>query len=248
MFLEFEKIENVRDLGGLRRADGAVTKQGLLLRAGRLSRATDTDIDRLCGMGLRHVIDFRDADETRQDPDREVPGAVFHSLPALPRLRDHFRPPDDPDYTAAEIRRDFSRVYTLLAGSPEADSAYESFFRILLSAGAEPVLFHCTQGKDRTGVAALLLLTALGFDDETILRDYMLTNEFTAKLLQRFETGEDPAFSPEAAREIFLVFEENYRLYLRCIGLTWGSVMNYLGIALGVGPREIEALESMYLE
>ena len=248
MFLAFEGIENVRDLGGLLRLDGAKTRGGLLLRAGRLNHATDADIRRLADMGLAAVIDFRDADEVRRAPDREVPGAVYYNMAALPNLKDTFRPVDDPTYTAAEVHTDFRRVYRYLAQSNEAQEAYAAFFRILLASEGRPVLWHCTQGKDRTGVAALLLLTALGIDDAAICRDYMLTNEFTQATLDRFAAMEDPPFAPDIAREIFLVFEDNLKLYRNCLELEYGSVMNYLELVLGVGPDEIETLERYYLE
>lgn len=248
MFLDFDGIENVRDLGGLLRLDGARTKSGLLLRAGRLTHAADADIQRLADMGLAAVIDFRDADEVRRSPDRAVPGAVYYNMAALPNLKDNFRPIDDPTYTAAEVHADFRRVYRFLAQSNEAQEAYSEFFRILLASEGRPVLWHCTQGKDRTGAAALLLLTALGVDEAVIYRDYMLTNEFTQAVLDAFAAMEDPPFPPDIAREIFLVFEDNLRLYQHCIELEYGSVPNYLELALGVGPDEIETLERYYLE
>ena len=248
MFLDFERIENVRDLGGLLRLDGAKTRGGLLLRAGRLTHATDADIRRLEDMGLAAVIDFRDVDEMRRSPDREVPGAAYYNLPALPNLADNFRPVNDPSYTAEEVHKDFRRIYRFLAQSNEAQEAYAEFFRILLAAEGRPVLWHCTQGKDRTGVAALLLLTALGVDDTTICRDYMLTNEFTQATLDAFSAMEDPPFQADIAREVFLVFEENLKLYQNCLEFEYGSVMNYLELALNVGPDEIETLERYYLE
>lgn len=248
MFLQFEGIENVRDLGGLLREDGARTRPGLLLRTGRLEKASDEDLRRLEEMGLAAVIDFRDDGERKKAPDRIVPGAVCWHLPALPPLEQTFRPVDDPTYTPEEIHRDFQRVYRYLAQSPESQTAFSEFFRILLASEGRPVLWHCTQGKDRTGVAALLLLTALGFDSETILRDYMLTNRFTQGILDSFDAMEKPPFPMAIAREIFLVFEDNLRYYTHCVELEYGSVMNYLELALCVGPREVETLERYYLE
>ena len=248
MFLEFEGIENVRDLGGLMRIDGAKTRPGLLLRTGRLEKATDADIQRLSDMGLAHVVDFRDASEIRRAPDRPVPGAQYHALPALPNLQQNFRPVDDPTYTAQDVHDDFSRIYRYLAQSSEAVEAYAAFFRVLLESEGRPVLFHCTQGKDRTGVAALLLLTALGVDEDTILRDYLLTNEYTGRTLAAFEQMDAPPFAPDIAREVFLVFEENLRAYRHCLEVEYGSVSNYLELVLDVGPREIERLEDFYLD
>ena len=248
MFLEFDGIENVRDLGGLLREDGARTKPGLLLRTGRLTNASDADIERLQAMGLSAVIDFRDGGEIARSPDRPVPGAAYYHLPALPDLQRNFKPVDDPTYTAAEVHDDFCRIYRYLAQTPEAIGAYTEFFRVLLASEGRPVLWHCTQGKDRTGVAALLLLTALGIDDDTIRRDYMRTNEYTQGILDRFAAMEEPPFDMDIAREVFLVYEDNLRAYQRCVEIEYGSVSNFLEIALGVGPDEIETLERYYLE
>ena len=248
MFLEFEKIENARDLGGMLRTDGARIKPGVLFRTGRLTRATDADAAHLQSLGVRHIIDFRDTSEIERSPDREIPGTEYHSLPALPQLAENFKPVDDPSYTAREVHNDFCRIYRLLAQSNEAAEAYAGFFRVLLASNGEPVVFHCTQGKDRTGVAALLLLTALGIDEESIRRDYLLTNEFTGQILRRFEAMDEPPFPMDIAREVFLVYEENLRSYRHCIELEYGSVSNYLELVLGIGPDEIETLERCYLE
>ncbi len=248
MFLQFDGIENVRDLGGLMREDGARVRPGVLLRAGRLENASDSDIRRLEEMGLAAVIDFRDESERKRSPDRPVPGAAYHLLPALPPLEQTFRPVDDPEHTVEGIHRDFQRIYRYLAQSTESQEAYASFFRILLASEGRPVLWHCTQGKDRTGVAALLLLTALGVDMDVIMQDYMLTNRFTQGILDSFAAMEKPPFPPDLAREVFLVYEDNLRAYTACLEVEYGSVMNYLELALDVGPREIETLERYYLE
>ncbi len=248
MFLQFDGIENVRDLGGLLREDGARVRSGLLLRAGRMEHASDRDIRRLEEMGLSAVIDFRDKNERRRSPDRPVPGAAYHLIPALPPLEQSFRPVNDPGYTAEEIRKDFQRLYRYLAQSPESHAAYAAFFRILLASEGRPVLWHCTQGKDRTGIAALLLLTALGIDMDSIMQDYMLTNRSTQGILDSFAAMEEPPFPADFAREVFLVYENNLRAYTRCLELEYGSVMNYLELVLDVGPREIEVLERFYLE
>lgn len=248
MFLKFEGLENVRDLGGLMREDGARVKSGVLLRTGRLEKATDADVERLRDMGLWAIVDFRDEGECLRAPDREVSGATSYHCPALPPLSENFKPVDDPSYTAEEIHKDFRRIYRFLAQSNEAQEAYTEFFRVLLASGGKPVLWHCTQGKDRTGVAALLLLTALGLDEETILREYLQTNEFMQPALDAFSAMENPPMPPALAREVFLVFPENLTLYRHCVEIEYGSVMNYLELALGVGPDAIRKLESYYLE
>ena len=247
MFLQFEGIENVRDLGGMTRADGAVVRTGRLLRTGRLEKATDADAARLEKMGLWAVVDFRDIGECDRNPDRVIGSAVYHKMPALPPLSDFFGKPGEPGFTAKRCHDDFCMIYRLLAQSPQSQETYTKFFEILLASQGRTVLWHCTQGKDRTGVAAMLLLSALGFEREQILDEFMLTNEFTLPLLERMlSTGHHD--DADIMREVFTVWRENAQLYFDTVELEYGSVQNYLEMALNIGPEQIETLEGYYLE
>lgn len=249
MTMDFEGVENARELGGLARMDGARIKKGLLLRTGKLSHASDGDIKRLADMGLSVIIDFRDLIEIQHDPDREVPGTAHYHLPALADLGEVFgKMVDDETLTAEETHAGFGLLYRSLALSPKSHEAYTRFFEILLQSEGKPVLFHCTQGKDRTGVAGMLLLTALGFDEDTVLGEYMLTNDYMQRQLDGLAQRDIPAEKLAIAREVLLVFRENAESYLQNIRIEYGSVINFLELALGVGPKETAALERFYLE
>lgn len=249
MFIAFEKIENARQLGGLIRSDGRRIRKDLLFRTGHLEKATDEDIRRLEALGVSCVIDLRDRREVSEHPDRAVSGAEHHHIPALGDLQDLFKKkPDDPTMTPAEVHSDFTQLYRILAQSPHSQEAYEEFFRVLLASEGKPVLWHCTQGKDRTGVAAVLLLSALGFEEVAAVEEYLLTNQFAQKQLAACEAAGKPPAQMALLREVFPVFRENMEYYLRCIQLEYGSMANYLALALGVGPKEIETLEKYYLE
>ena len=249
MFMEFQGIENARQLGGLTREDGARIRQDVLLRTGMLEKATDEDVRWLEELGLAHIIDFRDIREVEDHPDRPVPGAEHHHFAALGNLQNLFKKrPDDPTMTPAELHHDFTQLYRFLAQSPESQDAYENFFRVLLESGGKPVLWHCTQGKDRTGIAGILLLIALGFDEEQALEEFMLTNTFAQKQLAALEARGVPQERCDFMKEIFFVFRENARFFLDCLQLEYGNVHNYLELVLGVGPKEIEKLEKYYLE
>lgn len=248
MFLEFEGIENARELGGLTRSDGARIRENILLRTGMLEKATEEDIRRLTEIGVSHIVDFRDRREVENHPDRPVPGAEHHHIPALGNLQNLFKKrPDDPTMTAVEIHHDFTQLYRFLAQSPESQDAYEEFFRVLLRSEGRPVLWHCTQGKDRTGIAGILLLIALGFEEEQALQEFMLTNRFAEKQLAALAARGASQQKCDFMKEIFFVFYENARFFLDCLQLEYGNVMNYLELVLGVGPKEIETLEKYYL-
>jgi protein-tyrosine phosphatase len=109
-------------------------------------------------------------------------------------------------------------------------------------------LWHCTQGKDRTGVGAMLLLSALGLEEETILQEYMRTNDYMQPQLDAYAASGKTPERVELLREVFFVFLENAKFYLDCIRVEYGSVALFLELALGVGPRQIETLEGYYLD
>ena len=246
MFLEFERIENVRDMGGLTRLDGKLIREGRLYRTGHLHHATKSDIRRLEALGVACVVDFRDYGEVRRSPDADIPGAKYLHLPALPPLDSLFPPYGTA--TPKQAHEAFTSLYRYLGLSPEAMEAYTAFFRELLALEGQPVIFHCTQGKDRTGVAAILLMSALGFERETVIEEYMRTNQFMQGVLDgmiRTRVSEDEM---AVAREVFWVFEENVRYYFHCIEVEYGSMETYLELALNLGPEEIERLKEYYLE
>lgn len=249
MFMEFDSIANARQLGGVTRPDGRRIKENLLLRTGHLGKASDGDVRRLADMGLAHIIDLRDEREVSENPDRPVPGAEHHHIPALGDLYDIFvKRPDDPTLTPAELHRDFTTIYRVLALSPHSQDAYEEFFRVLLSSAGKPVLWHCTQGKDRTGIAAILLLMALGFEEDAAIEEYLLTNIHANRKIDAFIASGRAPEKLDFVKELELVFEDNARYWLHCVQLEYGNVQNYLELVLGLGPKEIETLEKYYLE
>jgi len=244
MRLCFEGIENIRDLGGTR-VSGGVVKDGVLLRAARLSAATDEDVAALCAMGLRHIIDFRELAECRKNPDRPVPGAQYHHFSALRpmtgRISARIRSLD-----AAAIGERFKSIYRYMAQGRNAARAYTDFFEVLsISTGA--VLFHCTQGKDRTGIAAMLLLTALGADEETIREEYFLSNIALQKNFDKMrESGADAA-RLAAAEQYLFVREETVNVYFETMREEHGGMTGYLRDIVGLRDEDFVRLREKYV-
>lgn len=245
MFYTFDGIENARDLGGLIRSDGAKIKNGTLFRAGHLGRASQADVGRLEDWGIKLVVDMRDKHERDRSPDREVPGARNLWCPPVPDLEEVIPIKSN---VPREVREVFHEFYRLLSLHPVAMEAYAAFFRELLASEGVPVLWHCTQGKDRTGVGAMLLLSALGFDRETAIEEYMLTNRFAASQLEAMRFARASEEELALMGEVFPVFERNARYYFECVDIEYGTMDNYLELVLGLGPQERAKLEEYYLE
>ncbi|MFE5584491.1 tyrosine-protein phosphatase [Kitasatospora sp. NPDC056531] len=188
---------NARDLGGYRTADGRAVRGGVALRSDGLNHVTAEDLGPLGALGLRRVVDLRSAEEIREaGPDR-LPGSVtLHHLPLLATDFDiHLTLRSALSDRSARKQRALlgggrapammTGLYRWFVTDAQARERFADLLRLLAAPDGVPLLFHCSAGKDRTGWAAALVLTALGVDRETVLADYLLTNERSAPVVTR---------------------------------------------------------------
>ncbi|RLE22956.1 MAG: hypothetical protein DRJ50_06895 [Actinobacteria bacterium] len=164
---------NFRDLGGLRTVDGSLVLTGEIYRSGDLSALTDSDLSRLEDLGIRTVVDLRSDGEVDLQPDRLPSSATYHRLPILPggagstadRFFETFDPADLPPWD--DIYRSLIR---------EESETLGSLIRMTSDPHERPLVFHCSAGKDRTGVAAALLLALLGVPWSAVEEDFLRSN------------------------------------------------------------------------
>ncbi|WP_188304851.1 tyrosine-protein phosphatase [Streptomyces sp. CBMA123] len=188
---------NARDLGGYRTVEGAAVRRGAALRSDGLNHVTAEDLGPLGALGLRAVVDLRGPEEVREaGPDRLPDGVAVHHLPLLATDFDiHLtlrgaladRSPDKQRAVLGDGRAAamMTGLYRWFVTDPAARERFAALLRLLAAPDGVPLLFHCSAGKDRTGWAAALVLTALGVDRETVLADYLLTNARSAAVVER---------------------------------------------------------------
>lgn len=188
---------NFRDLGGYRTTDGRAVRWGRVYRAGSLAELTDDDVAYLGRLGLRLVCDLRSAEEVEHRPDRLLPGAAVLARPIaveVGRLRQMF--------TLFRLRHRIQELlqnaYTIMLD--QNGPIYAEIIRLVADPANSPLVVHCTAGKDRTGLAAALLLLALSVPEETVIADYTLSNHAFDVLAGRMR--------PEMARLYALGFDE----------------------------------------
>ena len=252
---------NARDLGGLKTADGRVIRRGRLIRSGALGDLTDADIAVLQAVPLRTIVDFRTAQEISERPNLELPGVRQIRCPILPELTGVTRELGDdgvPKYfrMAMDIGNDaenwMAGLYLPLVESDYSREHYRMFLRLVLEHGEGALLYHCTVGKDRAGVGTMLILAALGVPPETIMEDYLLTNEYTrdhreAVCAEARAYTDDPA--AQFALQAFESVRESYLMSaVNAIRSGFGGMDAYLTEALDFGPAERQALREKYLE
>ena len=241
-----EACFNFRDLGGHETADGRRIRSGVLYRADTLHRLTADDLDVLRNLGLRTVIDLRTQGELdrhgriRLADQNEV---AHHHLPMIDELRSPDAAPDD-DAPTPERR---GQLYFRMLG--QGGPAIVDALRLLADTEALPAVFHCTAGKDRTGVLAALVLGQLGVPDQAIADDYALTEQTMGETMTWIEAN-DPEIAAAYATYPTWVWEasaETMLAFLTRVRADHGSIPALLR-HLGVDPATLDALTSALLD
>ena len=243
---------NFRDLGGYRTADGRHVKWGLLFRSGSMHGLTDSDYAYLSRRGIAVVCDFRDVRERQAEP-------VNWSKTHAPRvLSDDYRldmagfmPSGDPrSWTAEQARTAMENSYPHLLETFRGQ--YRRMFAELL-AGHAPLAFNCSAGKDRTGVAAALLLTALGVPRATVIDDYLLTNTYldagklTAQGAQAGPANPMAGIPPAAAQAMMAADRRYIEAALKVLDTHPGGARGWFHDELGISAADISKMRNMYL-
>ena len=239
--LGLQGASNFRDLGGYLGADGKRVVWRKLFRSDNLARLTDADADAILCLDVRRSYDFRGLDERAATP-YAVSGLTQHCLSIEPtvvqRMQDMLAAGDAvTPPIAVSLMQETYRGFV----EHNADR-FAALFNAMLSSN-DPLVFHCTAGKDRTGFAAALILHTLGVSQADIMADYLLTNT----LYQRPDTPATTVTPLEALRVIWQVQPDFLQAANDAVQAQWGDTDNYLAKALGVGPREQEALRAQYL-
>ncbi len=225
---------NVRDLGGYRTRAGGLTQRRRLLRADSPQRLTPDDLDLLLGTGLRTVIDLRAPHELANAPNPLGAVAALDYL-HLP-LFDALAPANVHEGATGldPLPHFYARTLSTRA------EALREVMQAITEAPPGAVMFHCTAGKDRTGVIAALLLGNADVREEDIVADYASTERHIAPLVAEFLERARAAGGTdvEAYGRALRSRPETMRRVLADIAQSYGSVPDYLaGIGLGSTER-----------
>jgi protein-tyrosine phosphatase len=179
--IDLKGTTNTRDIGGYQTDDLRTLRSGQIIRSENLSRLTAADFRKLEGLGLKTVIDLR----TQQEHDRSPTvwqgdnPPQFHHFPVGDSDNDWFNEQRNMmrknRFTEEESLALMVEGYHMIA--EEGIASYQQLMAVVLDQSNWPVLIHCNAGKDRAGVAVTLIMEALGVDRETIMEEFLLTNE-----------------------------------------------------------------------
>jgi protein-tyrosine phosphatase len=221
---------NFRRVGALQGSDRALKN---LYRSDHLGALDEHDAAQIGALGITRVLDFRGVEE-RSAAVCRLPGVTVHSLPIEPTIVQKLQEllASGAPLTATEVSVHMQDTYRGFVR--HSTPRFAEFFAHLL-ASDEPTVFHCTAGKDRTGLAAALLLKAVGASDDEVMRDYLLTNE-RVELPQVSRMG-----LPRAAMEVLWRVQPSFlEAAFDEARARHGSLEAYLrdGLALGDADRD----------
>jgi protein-tyrosine phosphatase len=244
--VKLEGAVNFRDLGGYATKDGKHVKWGKIYRSAALNRLTDTDIQKLQSLSLAWVGDFRGPYEVKVAQDRLPAGANRISLPAGSENI------GDSNYMknmVKQMSRDSSLINFYSITIPFKERYKPVFDELFVLNRDSALLFHCTAGKDRTGIGAALILYALGVDEKTIMQDYLATNYYRAAENERAIAGMTKAYglNETTARNMMAAKETYLEATFTSIKSQYGSVDTYLEREMGLDKKKLKKLRELYL-
>lgn len=238
--LPLQGASNFRDLGGYAGHQGRPLRWRRLFRSDHLGALTPGDVSALAALGVGRVCDFRGAQERLTAPCA-VPGAVVHALPIEPTVVQRLteRMASGATLSPAEMVGLMQQTYRDFVhhNTPR----FAALFAHLLDK-SEPLVFHCTAGKDRTGFAAAMILMSLGVPRAVVMEDYLLTN---ALLKMPAQAG---SVLPEEVRAVLYRVQADFlNAALDVVDTDHGGVDAYLTSGLQLGKPERERLAELYL-
>ncbi|MBO4361274.1 MAG: tyrosine-protein phosphatase [Paludibacteraceae bacterium] len=266
MTVLFENIANARDMGGMTGAGGRTVRPHRLLRTAHLHDATDADVARLRDeYNLCRVFDFRSLNEFEVVPDREMEGVQHHLLPTIDMRAEQDTGKPIPEEAFFELDRHIvnysfypevqqmaANMYPSLIRSEFSQLQYAAFLRLIVEAPEDGgILWHCAQGKDRTGWGAAFLLSALGVDREAIIEDFDRSNDAYREVVARLNNDIIARGGGEPEMEVIQAFmgvsTSNFIRTLGLIDREFGGMKEYLHSILMLTHDDIQLLRRRFL-
>ncbi|KRL63025.1 tyrosine-protein phosphatase [Lactobacillus psittaci] len=247
--VKLDGASNFRDLGGYVGLDGRKVKSGKLYRADSLSSLSDQDLETLTRLNIRIDCDLRSIYEQEMAPDKRWNAELVdchlyaeageRNNKFLEKWLHHIKPVDD--Y--------LGQIYQRVILSPHSQKMFAQVFEKMLElADDQALVFHCSAGKDRTGMTAALILMGLGVDDETISKDYLLTNELYHFAYSNDEVSDDDLGKMVAKMNITRGEGQAITGITETIRMGWGSFDNFFIHVLGFSKDDLQEIRTKFLE
>lgn len=241
-------VQNFRDLGGYPvYPRHKRVRWGMLYRSAQMDLSNPATVQKLHNLGIRTVIDLRDSAEQHASQAQPADTSLRRmSIPiqvgSLSRILEGI---DEQSIRSDTVYRIVERLNRDIVSLHAQE--FRRMFDALLVEDNYPLVIHCTTGKGRTGIAAALVLAALGVDDEIIMDDYRLSKYFFNIAAATSYAYRLPVPSQEALTTIYSARESFLNAAKDEVERRYGSVENYLTRAIGLQKKEQKQLQNILL-
>ncbi|MCJ8010218.1 tyrosine-protein phosphatase [Paenibacillus sp. KQZ6P-2] len=259
--IPLEGTHNFRDMGGYQATDGRRVKYGLFFRSDELTGLSEQDIETLRTLNIKTIFDYRSDHEARIKPDPVLAHVTNVRISANPENQhERMNMPVEPkskdqqghflkDLAQSDFFKNFraeTYMLELYSKLPINNPSYKRLMEMIQKPDHLGLVHHCTAGKDRTGVGSALILLALGVSEQTVMEDYLLTNEtmkvFNRNILERIaEHADDTVLSN--LNHMLAVKEELMKAAFESIKKTYGNYDAYFAEEFGLTESKREALQ-----
>jgi len=240
-------VSNFRDV-----AIGSKMKKNVLFRCAKLSTLIDEDIKKIEDLSPHAIIDFRDPKEINKAPDNlsKDLSKKYISLPisasTLSRMVDQKNIDGDNKFTYEKVMEESYKLYI-----NNHKHVWKEFIKILLKANNNPIIFHCSAGKDRTGIASFIIQKLCDNPMELIFENYLLSNELltinAATAEQTTASKKDDQLITKVMLDTLSKVKKSYLISgINEIENQFESLENYIIQELGFTDADIKDLKKLY--
>lgn len=242
--IPFAKLINTRDLGGMPAEGGKVIRPQTFLRAASLYQLVPSDGEKLVrDFKVAYDIDLRIDKELNRKPDAPIPGVEYRHYELREDVMVHF--PNIPT---------MPQMYLNMVSKENSLEALRNIFGLFMNEvvpGKKAALFHCSEGKDRTGIVAALIEDLVGVPRDLMLEDYMLSNEAFEKRNKKYYYGTRLIMRKQKADDFRNTYQANEFMLkdmLAYLEKTYGGTEGFFREALGFSDGDIRAFKQKILQ
>ncbi len=246
-----EGTVNFRDMGGYQTIDERQTRWGILFRGDSLQRATENDQELVKKMNIGQIFDFRRPEEVKKGPNlmKQDHIAEYHHLPVVHGEFNFMAALEKLKANEADWIKEETIIKGYIDNTVNFAEIWGKVIQQLAQDDCPPLFFHCTAGKDRTGICAALILSALNIPRATILADYLLSNPCIRGVWQRVQKMiADQGVNPKKLEPFFTAPEYAMNALLDHLEQNYNSPLNFLKTQAGIEQETIDALKVRLLE
>lgn len=246
--ISFEAVYNFRDMGGYKTRDGRVVRNGLFYRSAALGKMTSTDKELFEKLGIKTIFDYRDTNEVQHNPNPVFPQTQYIQIPA--KGKHAFEMPtnaggkDFYKVVSPDMFRDF------YAQMPFHNSSFKELMITIQNPENLGLVHHCAVGKDRTGIGGALILMALDVPEETIMEDYLDTNNHLRPMVERMAQTIQNQYNEQELQQFYALMsarEDYLQAALDAMDHRYGSKTAFLEQEFGLTTEKREQLQSYCL-